>query len=157
MDPKPGETVFTSHNDFSRPGITDMPDRLLDLLFRVLRQNDGRLTKRARESDFAGLSDKEAGQIEAFYVEMRSVERPHRRREVPDAARVMPQIGSPPPPGLSESFSVRPHPWLGWYRFGDSFKRRPPGSAPTAPHLGPGRRLIKLLACKALIASRPGS
>ena len=36
--------------------IVDMPDRTVDLLFRMLRQNKGRLSKRAREKEFAKLT-----------------------------------------------------------------------------------------------------
>ena len=32
-----------------------MPERLIDLLFRFLSQNDGRLSQRAREKEFAAL------------------------------------------------------------------------------------------------------
>ena len=70
MGPKPGETVFTSRNDLSRPVIADMRDRLLDPPFRIPRQNDGRLTKRARENYFAGLSDEDAGGRVANVVEI---------------------------------------------------------------------------------------
>jgi hypothetical protein len=49
--------------------MIDMPDRLLDLLFRFLRQNDGRLSKRAREREFPALTDAEAARIEAIYAD----------------------------------------------------------------------------------------
>eukprot|EP01034_Spumella_vulgaris_P042083 gene42083-52168_t len=45
-----------------------MPDRLLDLLFRFLRQSEGRLSQRAREKEFAALTDDEAARIEAIYA-----------------------------------------------------------------------------------------
>ncbi|WEX75153.1 Fic family protein [Sinorhizobium numidicum] len=70
----PAETAFLRAYDAFKDrvhGIVDMPDRLLDLLFRFLRQNDGRLSKRAREREFAGLTDKEATQIEAMFAELR--------------------------------------------------------------------------------------
>jgi hypothetical protein len=47
--------------------MIDMPDRLLDLLFRFLHQNEGRLSKRAREKEFSALSDAEVARIEAIY------------------------------------------------------------------------------------------
>jgi hypothetical protein len=47
--------------------IVDMPDNTLDLLFRFLRQNNGALSKRAREKEFAALTDDEVGKIEASY------------------------------------------------------------------------------------------
>ena len=37
--------------------IVDMPDRTVDLLFRFLHQNEGTLSKRAREQEFASLTD----------------------------------------------------------------------------------------------------
>jgi len=46
-----------------------MPDRTRDLLFRFLHQNDGRLSKRAREKEFAPLTDEEVRRIEAAYAE----------------------------------------------------------------------------------------
>ena len=47
--------------------IVDMPDGTLDLLFRFLRQNKGALSKRARENEFAALTDNEVAKIEASY------------------------------------------------------------------------------------------
>ena len=47
--------------------IVDMPDNTVDLLFRFLRQNKGALSKRAREKEFAKLTDKEVSEIEAIY------------------------------------------------------------------------------------------
>jgi Fic/DOC family len=49
--------------------IVDMPDLTADLLFRFLRQNDGRLSQRAREREFVRLNDAEAGKIERIYGE----------------------------------------------------------------------------------------
>ena len=46
-----------------------MPDRLADLLFRFLRQNDGRLSRRGRENEFAVLTDEEVERVEAAYRE----------------------------------------------------------------------------------------
>jgi len=40
-------------------GIADMPDNTVDLLFRFLRQNEGKLSKRARENEFKAFSDAE--------------------------------------------------------------------------------------------------
>ena len=39
--------------------IVDMPDRTLDNLLGFLRQNEGILSKRAREKEFAALTDDE--------------------------------------------------------------------------------------------------
>ena len=47
-----------------------MPERLTDLLFRFLHQNGGRLSSRAREKEFAALTDEEAERIEAIYGEV---------------------------------------------------------------------------------------
>ena len=49
--------------------LVEMPDRTVDLLFRMLRQNGGRLSRRARSKEFTGLTDNEATQIEAAYRE----------------------------------------------------------------------------------------
>jgi hypothetical protein len=47
--------------------MVDMPDRLLDLLFRFLHQNGGRLLSRARQREFAALTKDEIARIERFY------------------------------------------------------------------------------------------
>lgn len=47
--------------------MVDMPRRTIDFHFRFLRQNGGRLSNRAREREFAALTDKEAKQITAIY------------------------------------------------------------------------------------------
>jgi len=47
--------------------IADMPSDKIELLHRFLRQEDGRLSKRARENEFAALTDREAEQIAAVY------------------------------------------------------------------------------------------
>ncbi|MEP7346352.1 MAG: Fic family protein, partial [Gemmatimonadaceae bacterium] len=49
--------------------IVDMPERTLNLLHRFLRQNDGRLSERARQREFAALADQEVARIEALYAE----------------------------------------------------------------------------------------
>ena len=46
-----------------------MPERLIDLLFRFLNQNGGRLSQRAREREFKDMTDEEAKRIEAIYDE----------------------------------------------------------------------------------------
>lgn len=50
--------------------IVDMPDRLVDLLFKFLEQNDGRLSGRARGKEFEALSDEEVATIERRYAEI---------------------------------------------------------------------------------------
>lgn len=69
----PRETEFLRRYDRFRARveiIADMPDRTIDLLFRFLHQNDGRLSNRARSREFVQLTDVEAERIEAIYAEM---------------------------------------------------------------------------------------
>ncbi|MBI4545236.1 MAG: Fic family protein [Gemmatimonadetes bacterium] len=49
--------------------IVDMPGRTIDLLHRFLRQNGGRLSKRARTREFTSLTDAELARIESLYRE----------------------------------------------------------------------------------------
>lgn len=66
----PNEADFLQRYDRFRAGIArlvDMPDRKLDLLLRFLRQNDGRLSKRARDAEFAALAEQEVQTIERIY------------------------------------------------------------------------------------------
>jgi hypothetical protein len=66
----PYETDFLRRYDEFRnrvEAMVDMPERTIDLLFRFLKQNCGRLSNRAREREFAALTDKEAEQITAIY------------------------------------------------------------------------------------------
>ena len=68
----PAETSFLKGYDSFRrqvEDIVDMPDNTVDLLFRFLRQNDGTLSKRAQEREFAGLTEDEVARIEAIYAE----------------------------------------------------------------------------------------
>jgi len=60
------------YDDFRRriTAIVDMPERLSDLLFQFLYQNDGKLSKRAREKEFEALTDSEAAQVEEIYAEV---------------------------------------------------------------------------------------
>ncbi len=69
----PAETAFLKAYDQFKArvsAIADMPDRLLDLLFRFLRQNGGVLSKRAREKEFAALTDTETKQVETIFAEI---------------------------------------------------------------------------------------
>ncbi len=50
--------------------IVDMPDRIIDLLHRFLRQGDGRLSQRARQREFAALTHEEAAAIEHLYAQV---------------------------------------------------------------------------------------
>jgi hypothetical protein len=68
----PDETRFLESFDRFRAGVEamiDMPERTLDNLFGFLRQNDGRLSKRARENEFAELTPQEVTRIEGLYAE----------------------------------------------------------------------------------------
>jgi len=66
----PAEAGFLRRYDAFRQDVEalfDMPDRTIDLLFRFLHQNEGRLSQRAREREFAQLGDDEAGRVEIIY------------------------------------------------------------------------------------------
>jgi Fic family protein len=68
----PAETDYLKRYDaFSRTikQIVDMPDSTVDLLFRFLRPNDGRLSKRARTREFADLTEDETAQVEAAFAQ----------------------------------------------------------------------------------------
>ena len=47
--------------------LVDLPARTLDLLFRFLRQNQGRLSQRARTRELKALTAEEVATIEAIY------------------------------------------------------------------------------------------
>jgi hypothetical protein len=69
----PRETEFLARYDRFRARIealVDMPERTIDLLFRFLHQNNGTLSKRAREQEFANLTDGEAAAAEEAYREI---------------------------------------------------------------------------------------
>ncbi len=66
----PEEAGFLKRYDRFRSELNllvDMPDRLSNLLFRFLHQNEGQISRRAREQEFAALTDDEAERIEAIY------------------------------------------------------------------------------------------
>ena len=68
----PEETAFLRRYDGFRAELNlmvDMPERLSDLLFRFLHQNDGRLSRRGRKCEFSALTDDEAARIEEIYRE----------------------------------------------------------------------------------------
>lgn len=67
----PEETDYLRRYDVFRAGVealVDMPEKTIDLLFRMVRQNNGKMSKRAREREFAQLTDAEAAEIEALYA-----------------------------------------------------------------------------------------
>jgi len=70
----PQETEFLKRFDEFTKGIEaiiDMPRNTTDLLFNFLDQNDGKLSKRARNKEFAALTDEEVKEIEDIYGEAR--------------------------------------------------------------------------------------
>ncbi len=50
--------------------VVEMPASMVDLLFNFLKQNDGKLSKRAREHEFAELTDDEAERFESIYADL---------------------------------------------------------------------------------------
>ncbi len=69
----PAEVVFLEKYDAFKREIDDvfeMPDSLVSLLMRFLTQNNGTLSKRAREKEFAALSEMEIAAIEKVYQEI---------------------------------------------------------------------------------------
>ncbi len=60
------------HDQFreSVQALIDMPDRTTELLLRFLRQGNGRLSGRARQREFAALTDKEAEYFEKIYADI---------------------------------------------------------------------------------------
>ena len=66
----PRETRFLSrYDEFCRrvQNLVDMPDPTQNLLFRFLHQNDGRLSKRARDREFSALTAQEVVKVEEIY------------------------------------------------------------------------------------------
>jgi len=69
----PYETEFLRRYDQFRASVEtmfDMPERTMDLLFRFLNQNEGKLSARARRKEFASLSDIETARVEAIYRDL---------------------------------------------------------------------------------------
>jgi Fic family protein len=67
----PSEVTYLEQYDRFAEGVkqrVEMPDTRIDLLHRFLRQNGGRLSARAREQEFAALTDKEIEQFEALFA-----------------------------------------------------------------------------------------
>lgn len=66
----PDETRFLENYDRFRAlveSMVDMPGRTLGNLFGFPRQNRGRLSRRAREHEFAALTEDEMRRIEEAY------------------------------------------------------------------------------------------
>jgi hypothetical protein len=69
----PQEASFLKRYDLFRSRIeslVEMPASTIDLLFNFLKQNEGRLSKRAREKEFSALNARETAQIEKIYAEV---------------------------------------------------------------------------------------
>lgn len=82
----PDETHFLRRYDEFRSRIEamiDMPERTIDLLFRFLNQNDGKLSNRAREKEFAALTQREARDIEDIFNKAFGKERDEAAAERP--------------------------------------------------------------------------
>jgi hypothetical protein len=68
----PNEAAFLRRYDRFRTrveALVDMPGHTVDLLFRMLRQNGGCLSKRARQREFAKLTEAEVRQVEDAYAD----------------------------------------------------------------------------------------
>jgi len=50
--------------------ISVLPDNKVDLLIKILIQNNGKLSKRKREKEFDELTDREIVQIEEYFTEI---------------------------------------------------------------------------------------
>lgn len=75
----PRETEFLRRYDQFRAvveTVADMPERTIDLLFRFLHQNHGSLSKRARDKEFAPLTDSEVTRFEEAYKDLFQVDGP---------------------------------------------------------------------------------
>jgi hypothetical protein len=62
------ELHFLSQYDLikkSLKDIVDMPEQLIDLFIKCVRQNEGSLSERKRSSHFSMLTDKEISEMEA--------------------------------------------------------------------------------------------
>ncbi|MDH5381706.1 MAG: cell filamentation protein Fic, partial [Cyclobacteriaceae bacterium] len=69
----PRELTYLIHYDEFKTVIDDefeMPDSLVALLVKFLDQNNGVLSKRAKEKEFSELSEKEVDSIEKLYNEI---------------------------------------------------------------------------------------
>ena len=67
----PEELAFLRYrDDFHRQAteIVDMPSKTIDMLLGFLRQNRGRLSKRAREREFKALTEAEVARVEALFA-----------------------------------------------------------------------------------------
>lgn len=68
----PEEADYLRRYDRFREGLeamVEMPERMVDLIFRMLRQNEGKLSKRAQDKEFDKLEPQEIAAIERLYAE----------------------------------------------------------------------------------------
>ncbi|WP_310622223.1 Fic family protein [Flexibacterium corallicola] len=68
----PEQAAFLENYDFFKTkieAVVEMPASMIDLLFNFLKQNAGKLSKRAMEREFQGLTAEEIHQVEAVYRE----------------------------------------------------------------------------------------
>ena len=66
----PNEVLYLTQYDEMKHYLEDefeMPDKVIATLVRFLEQNNGKLSKRARERELSALTETEVGKIEAFY------------------------------------------------------------------------------------------
>ena len=69
----PREVEYLRRYDLAKGRIQnflEMPDHQFDLMLGFLRQNEGRFSKRARETEFAALTDGEVSAIEGIYADL---------------------------------------------------------------------------------------
>ncbi|TYP87805.1 MULTISPECIES: Fic family protein [Nitrosomonas] len=69
----PREADFLKRCDLFKTRVEsfiEMPDSMIDLLFNFLKQNNGHLSKRAKEKEFAALTAGEVDYIEKNYAEI---------------------------------------------------------------------------------------
>jgi Fic family protein len=67
----PAEVTYLQRYDALKAWLDDhfqMPDKMVALLIRFLNQNEGTLSRRAREKEFPGLTAEEAKRIETQYT-----------------------------------------------------------------------------------------
>ena len=68
----PNEAAYLQKYDNFKNQVDNflnMSDRQVDLLFRFMRQNNGKLSKRALKKEFASLTDKEVSELEEVFAE----------------------------------------------------------------------------------------
>ncbi len=64
------EIIYLERYDEMKKAINeifDMPNHVIDLLIKFLEQNEGKLSKRAKEKEFRMLSEQECFQLENIY------------------------------------------------------------------------------------------